>query len=233
MNMPETTAISEYLKAFRSEKNLNQTEFAKEIGFSRAELSLIERELVDPRLKTLKKIADYMGISISKLLQVETDGTETYSELHSSENFPELEFISQRLNAFRDKHQESQDVFAEHVGIHIASLSLMERKRMNPRLSTLQKIAAYMGITVSELLTPLQETQDSDNEAGTKRIIISSSRKTMIDFPAIFYHLSIKFLPFYSYANTKTLYTITETLILSRKLPATFRDNIGSFRVCI
>ncbi|MCI8867004.1 MAG: helix-turn-helix transcriptional regulator, partial [Anaerotignum sp.] len=77
--MPETTAISEYLKAFRSEKNLNQTEFAKEIGFSRAELSLIERELVDPRLKTLKKIADYMGISISKLLQVETDGTETYS----------------------------------------------------------------------------------------------------------------------------------------------------------
>lgn len=164
MNMPETTAISEYLKAFRSEKNLNQTEFAKEIGFSRAELSLIERELVDPRLKTLKKIADYMGISISKLLQVETDGTETYSELHSSENFPELEFISQRLNTFRDKHQESQDVFAEHVGIHIASLSLMERKRMNPRLSTLQKIAAYMGITVSELLTPLQETQDSDNE---------------------------------------------------------------------
>ena len=105
-----------------------------------------------------------MWISISKLLQVETDGTETYSELHSSENFPELEFISQRLNTFRDKHQESQDVFAEHVGIHIASLSLMERKRMNPRLSTLQKIAAYMGITVSELLTPLQETQDSDNE---------------------------------------------------------------------
>jgi len=40
----------------------------------------------------------------------------------------------------------------------------MERKRMNPRLSTLQKIAAYMGITVSELLTPLQETQNSDKE---------------------------------------------------------------------
>ena len=32
----------------------------------------------------------------------------------------------------------------------------------------------------------------------------------MIDFPAFLYHLSIKFLPFYSYANTKTL-------LLSRK----------------
>jgi len=110
--MPETAAVSEYLKMFRSAKNLNQTEFAKEIGFSRAEISLIERELVDPTLRTLKKIADYMGISISELLQVETDGTETYSELHSSENFPELEFISQRLNAYRNKYEESQEVFA-------------------------------------------------------------------------------------------------------------------------
>lgn len=174
--MPETAAISECLKAFRSAKNLNQTEFAKEIGFSRAELSLIERELVDPRLKTLKKIADYMGISISKLLQVETDGIDTYSELHSSENFPELEFISQRLKTYRSQYEESQEVFAEHIGIHIASLSLMERKRMNPRLSTLQKIAAYMGITVSELLTPLQEKQDNQrNSEITEKQYIDTS----------------------------------------------------------
>ena len=38
-----------------------------------------------------------------------------------------------------------------------------------------------------------------------------------------FVHL---FLPFYSYTNTKNL-------ILSRKHPAGFRDNTGSFRVCI
>ena len=37
----------------------------------------------------------------------------------------------------------------------------------------------------------------------------------------------------FSYTNTETLYIITETLILSRKLPSCFRDNTGSFRVCI
>jgi len=37
----------------------------------------------------------------------------------------------------------------------------------------------------------------------------------------------------FSYTNTETLYIITKTLILSRKLPASFRDNTGSFRVCI
>mgnify|MGYP002508291535 CR=1 FL=1 len=52
--MPETTAISEYLKAFRSEKNLNQTEFAKEIGFSRAELSLIPDVYREMRLTSAK-----------------------------------------------------------------------------------------------------------------------------------------------------------------------------------
>jgi len=47
------------------------------------------------------------------------------------------------------------------------------------------------------------------------------------------YHLFIQFLPLFSYTNTETLYTITETLILSRKLPVSFRDNTASFRVCI
>ena len=47
------------------------------------------------------------------------------------------------------------------------------------------------------------------------------------------FHYFIKFLPFFSYTNTETLYIITETLVLSRKLPSCFRDNTGSFRVCI
>ncbi len=161
--MPERKAISDYLKTFRLVMNLNQTEFAKEVCFSRAELSLIERERADPKLGTLKKIADYMGISISELLRVEKNDIYTYDENYSSESFPELDFLSQRLKAFRNSNKEPQDAFADHIGIHIASLSLMERKRINPRLSTLQKIAAYMGITVSELLTPLQETNTTNN----------------------------------------------------------------------
>lgn len=139
---------------------LNQTAFAREIGISRAELSLLERELADPRLNTLKKAADYIGITISEFLQVETGGIYIYHELNPPESFPELEFLSQRLKTFRAVHKESQDVFAEHVGINIASLSLIERKKINPRLSTLQKIAAYMGITVSELLTPFQTVRE-------------------------------------------------------------------------
>ncbi len=47
----------------------------------------------------------------------------------------------------------------------------------------------------------------------------------MIDFPAILYHLSIKFLPFYSYTNTKTL-------LLSRK-PLYYHENSQQVSVII
>ena len=47
-----------------------------------------------------------------------------------------------------------------------------------------------------------------------------------------FYYF-IQFLPLCPYTNTETLHTITETLILSQKLPTCFRDRTDSFRVRI
>ena len=41
-----------------------------------------------------------------------------------------------------------------------------------------------------------------------------------------YYQLFIKFLPLYSYTITKTTYTITETLILSRELTGSFHVRI-------
>ena len=43
------------------------------MGISVEELSLIERKLTDPKLSTLQKIAAYMGITVSKLLETEKD----------------------------------------------------------------------------------------------------------------------------------------------------------------
>ena len=42
--------------------------------------------------------------------------------------------------------------FAGEIGISADMLSLIEREKANPSLSTIQKFAAHMGITVSELL---------------------------------------------------------------------------------
>ena len=65
---------------------------------------------------------------------------------------PEKEALAKYLKEFRKINKETQFEFAANVGISIEELSLMEREIANPSLDTLQKIAAYTGNTVSELL---------------------------------------------------------------------------------
>ena len=64
----------------------------------------------------------------------------------------EREALAKYLKGFRKINKETQFEFAANVGISIEELSLMEREIANPSLDTLQKIAAYTGNTVSELL---------------------------------------------------------------------------------
>ncbi|MCI8422177.1 MAG: helix-turn-helix transcriptional regulator [Lawsonibacter sp.] len=65
---------------------------------------------------------------------------------------PELSALAKRVKAYRKKTKKSQFELSGEIGISLEELSLIERESANPTLSTMQKIAACMGITVSELL---------------------------------------------------------------------------------
>ena len=65
----------------------------------------------------------------------------------------EIEILSFNHKKIRKELDESQIDFAANCGISVEELSLLERGRSDPKMSTLQKIAAYTGKTVSELLT--------------------------------------------------------------------------------
>ncbi len=66
---------------------------------------------------------------------------------------PETVILSNNIKRFRKEMQQSQMDFAADCGISTEILSLIERVKTDPKLSTMQKIAAYKGITVAELLT--------------------------------------------------------------------------------
>ena len=53
--------------------------------------------------------------------------------------------------------RESQIEFAAHCGISTEALSLLEREQSDPKLSTIQKVAAYTDYTVADLLNMKQE----------------------------------------------------------------------------
>lgn len=65
----------------------------------------------------------------------------------------ENEIISYNLKRIRKELGESQLDFAANCDISVEELSLLERGKSDPKMSTLQKIAAYIGQPVAYLLT--------------------------------------------------------------------------------
>lgn len=65
---------------------------------------------------------------------------------------PEIRAMAARVKAYRKNKEKTQFEMAVESGISMETLSLIERERANPSLETMQKISAYMGIPVSELL---------------------------------------------------------------------------------
>lgn len=65
----------------------------------------------------------------------------------------ENEIIARNVKDIRKSFGLSQIDFAANCGISVEELSLIERNRADPKLSTLQKIAAYIGEPVAYLIT--------------------------------------------------------------------------------
>jgi len=77
---------------------------------------------------------------------------------------PEMEILSQHVKRIRKDMGMMQAAFAPQVGICEEELSLIERgKAKDVKLSTMQKIAAFTGWTVSELLRV-----ETENKRATK-----------------------------------------------------------------
>jgi len=70
---------------------------------------------------------------------------------------PESDVLAKRVKAYRKGRSKNQPDLAWEMGLSTEEISLIERGKTDPKLSTLQKIAAHMGITVSSLLETEQQ----------------------------------------------------------------------------
>ena len=65
---------------------------------------------------------------------------------------PENEALAKNIKTIRKQMKKSQIEFAAECGISTEILSLIERQKTDPKLSTIQKAAAYTNHTVSDLI---------------------------------------------------------------------------------
>ena len=74
---------------------------------------------------------------------------------------PELTIFAVRMKKIHTKMGLTQAEFAAMVGISEEEVSLIEREKLSDvKLSTVQKVAAMTGLTVSELLS-VETTEES------------------------------------------------------------------------
>lgn len=71
----------------------------------------------------------------------------------------EAEILSWKLRRYRKMNGLNQFEAASEIGLSTETLSKIERCQTDAKLSTVSRIAAYMGITVSTLLA-----EDGENE---------------------------------------------------------------------
>jgi transcriptional regulator with XRE-family HTH domain len=56
------------------------------------------------------------------------------------------------MRELRAKQRFSQEAFADHCGLHRTAISLVERGKREPSITTLLKISRGFGLTLSEFL---------------------------------------------------------------------------------
>jgi transcriptional regulator with XRE-family HTH domain len=61
--------------------------------------------------------------------------------------------LAENLRAFREERNFSQEEFADLCGLHRTYVGSVERGERNVTLSTLEVIAAVIGVSVPQLLT--------------------------------------------------------------------------------
>lgn len=66
---------------------------------------------------------------------------------------PEFEALALNVKRIRKEMKLSQLEFALECGLSMEIISMIECQKTDPKLSTIQKIAAFTGQTPSELLT--------------------------------------------------------------------------------
>ena len=65
----------------------------------------------------------------------------------------DMTLLAGNVKAIRKKLKQSQAEFVFNCDISVETLSLIEREKTNPRLSSIQKVAAYSCVSVRDLFS--------------------------------------------------------------------------------
>lgn len=109
------TKISNNIKYLRTEKGLSQTAMAEAVGLKRGNIASYEKELAQPSIENLVKIADYFGIDIHQIVNEDLQYSSKKVKHDKNpfkifeENFP-IKGLKDRVNALKGNHNAEDKI---------------------------------------------------------------------------------------------------------------------------
>ncbi|WP_375579419.1 helix-turn-helix transcriptional regulator [Marivirga tractuosa] len=109
------TKISNNIKYLRTEKGLSQTAMAEAVGLKRGNIASYEKELAQPSIENLVKIADYFGIDIHQIVNEDLQYSSKKITQEKNpfkifeESFP-IQGLKDRVNALKGNHNAEDKV---------------------------------------------------------------------------------------------------------------------------
>ncbi len=127
--------IGEKIKAARISANMTQAELAEKLGVAYQNIGQLESGKRKPKLETIQKIADALGVSVSYLSGIENDTS----------------LISYLIKDARERAGMTMEDLAQKSGIPVSLLEDYERGSKKPGIEELTKISHSIGVSVYSL----------------------------------------------------------------------------------
>lgn len=121
-------SLGDKIRLMRGEKNLSLQELANRSGISLSYLSEIERGTVYPALRTLKRIAEALGVPPAFIMVQEC-------------------LLGYKLKALREEQGLTQAQLANLAGVTAGLIGQIEQGKVQPSLKTLEKLSEVMGVS--------------------------------------------------------------------------------------
>ena len=116
--------LGQRLRTARKAKKINQEEIAQYLGLKRQTYSAYEREVSTPDSLTLKKIADYFGVSTEFFFD---DGQEDQSG--HSEQEERLLLLARRAEKIPSEHRDRIiKSFEDNIDLYLKAMGLAEEE---------------------------------------------------------------------------------------------------------
>ena len=139
--------IGQNIKKYRKKKGLTQKQLAEKIGTTDSAITRYESNSREPSIETITKIAEALGIPVSKLIE------------------DDILTLGQNIKKYRKQKGLTQSELAEMIDLKSITIRKYESDDREPSIETITKIAEALGVPVSKLIEDdTFNLTDSDTE---------------------------------------------------------------------